>query len=278
MQKQRKVYPSGHAPIRWISWLLLALSALMVLSGLTAREKVGNTIVPLPTETPYPLTEHFDETMETCQWTLPAVARYALQLGAFDSEESARILAEQFQGRGAAGYLWQDERYRVLAAIYKSEADARQVRQQLSQQHEVDSYLFRISLPPVAVSIHGMRGQIEILQAAFGHAADLISNLQEACLKSDRSENTRDEQIEALQAIHEQMQLVKLRLYQRFPEPRNACVVALIDLFDDYSRYAEALDSQQPEVLFSAMLKHQTLRSLDLLRQVYAIVENTETT
>ena len=275
MQEQKKVYPSGHAPIRWLSWLLLIFSVLVIAGGLITPRQNSGLITPLPTETPYPLTERFDETMETCEWSLPSVEWYALQLGAFDQPESAQALANQFQGRGAAGYLWHDERYRLLAAIYATENDARTVRQQISQQHEVDSYLFRISLPPVAVSIHGMRGQIEILQAAFVHAADLVTALQESCLKVDRSEVTREELLTSLVSLDEQMQLVKLRLYQRFPEPRNACVAALIDLFDDYSGYLAGLDAQQPEVLFSAMLKHQTLRSLDLLRQVYDILGNT---
>ncbi|MBO5500532.1 MAG: SPOR domain-containing protein [Clostridia bacterium] len=275
MQDRRKVYPSGHAPIRWISWLLLLAAAVVFLGGLLPSRKPSGTITPLPTETPYPLTESFDETMETCQWSLPAVEWYALQLGAFDNEASAKTMAEQFQARGAAGYLWQEERFRLLAAIYASETDARNVRQQISQQHEVESYLYRISLPPVAVSIHGMRGQIEILQAAFGHASDLITAMQETGLAADRGESTREEQLAKLSALDEQMQLVKLRLYQRFPEPRNSCVTGLIQLFDDYSGFATSMDPQETEVMFSTKLKYQTLRSLDLLRQVYDILGNT---
>lgn len=271
----KKVYPSGHAPVRWLSWLLVLLSVVVVLSGLATHRNPDGVITPLPAESPVPLTESFDETVETCEWSLPSVEWFALQLGAFDQEDSARSLAVQFQGRGAAGYLWQEDRYRVLAAIYANEIDARNVRQQISEQHNVDSYLFRIHLPPVSVSIHGMRGQIEILKAAFVHAADLITELQESCLKSDRGERTREEQLQTLTALAQQMQLVRLRLYQRFPEPRNACVAGLIDLFDDYSTFVDGLDAKQTEVLFSAALKYQTLRSLDLLRQVYDILGNT---
>lgn len=275
MQEHTKVYPSGHAPLGWFGWMLLVLSALVILTGLTNRKQNDAIITPLPTATPYPLEDTFDETMETCQWALPQVEWYALQLGAFDHEEAARMLGEQYQGRGAAGYLWYDERYRVLAAIYPTETDARSVRQQISQQHEVDSYLFRIFLEPIEVSLHGMRGQIEILQAGFTHAADMVSSLQEICVLSDRSELTREEQLQRLNALNDQLQLVKLRLYQRFPEPRNACVTGLIALFDDYAVFANAASSEEAQVLFGAGLKHQTLRSLDLLRQVYDILGNT---
>lgn len=275
MQEHTKVYPSGHAPLRWLGWLLMILSALVILTGLTSRKQASDTIIPLPTATPYPLTEEFDETMENCQWALPQVEWYALQLGAFDNREAAETMGEQYRRRGAAGYLWQDERYRVLAAIYPSDTDARNVRQQISEQHQVDSYLYRICLQPIEVSLYGMRGQIEIIQAGFTHAADMISSLQEICVLSDRSELTHEEQVKQLITLNDQLQLVKLRLYQRFPEPRNACITGLIALFDDFETFAGEADTGEAQVLFGAKLKYQTLRSLDLLRQVYDILGNT---
>ena len=275
MQEYKKVYPDGHAPARWMGWLLLILSVLVILPGFLHREGANSTITPVPTQTPVPLQEQFDETMETCRWSLPEVNWYALQLGAFDQAESAHALAEQFMGRGAAGYLWQDGRWRVLAAVYANETDARNVRQQLSQQHGVDSYLYRISLPSIDVQISGMRGQIEILQAAFLHAADLITSLQEIGLKSDRSEMDRAELAAATASLQQQTELVRLRLYQRFPEPRNGTVTGLICLFEDYGAYAAALQADEAEVLLGAKLKFQTIRSLDLLKQVYDTLGNT---
>lgn len=275
MQEHTKVYPSGHAPLWWLGWLLMILTVLVILTGLISRKEASGTITPLPTATPYPFTEEFDETMETCQWALPQVEWYALQLGAFDNQQAAETMGEQYRKRGAAGYLWQDERYRVLAAIYASDADARNVRQQISEQHQVDSYLYRICLQPIEVSLYGMRGQIEIIQAGFKHAADLISSLQEISILSDRSELTREEQQKQLTALNDQLQLVKLRLYQRFPEPRNACITGLIALFDDFERFTSKVNAAKTQVLFGAELKYQTLRSLDLLRQVYDILGNT---
>lgn len=275
MQEHTKVYPSGHAPLGWLSWLLLVLSAMVIVTGLMNPKQSSEMIMPLPTATPYPLEDTFDETMDTCQWALPQVEWYALQLGAFDNEEAARMLGEQYQNRGAAGYLWHDERYRVLAAIYPTETDARSVRQQISQQHEVDSYLYRVYLQPIEVSLHGMRGQIEIIQAGFTHAADLVSSLQEISVMSDRAELAWEEQLQQLVALNDRMQHVKLRLYQRFPEPRNACVAGLIALFDDFAAFADTAAAEEAQVLFGARLKHQTLRSLDLLRQVYDILGNT---
>ncbi len=275
MQENRKIYPSGQKPARWIGWLLLVLSAVIVLTGLGSHQSSSGTITPLPTATPLPMDERFDETMETTEWTLPEVCWYALQLGAFDSEESAQALAAQYRQRGAAGYIWQDERHRVLAAIYATEADARSVRQQISQLHEVECYLYCIRLPSIRVSIHGMRGQIEILQAAFLHAGDLIDTLQQYTLQSDRSEIGRDELRASLHSLLSQTEVVRQRMQQRFPEPRNATVSGLIALFSDYAGFVSALDQEEADVFLGAQLKHQTIHSLDLLRQVYDTLGNT---
>lgn len=274
MQEHKKIYPSGHAPVRWLSWLLVAAAVLVALGGLFGRSTMDTVIEPLPAETPFPLEESFDETMDSCEWSLPEVDWYALQLAAFDSEASAAEMAEQFRTRGAAGYLWQDERWRVLAAVYASEEDARSVRQQISQTHGVDSYLYRISLPGAGVSMQGMRGQIEILKAAFEHAASLVSELQQLSLQADQAQYTQEELQTAVMSLGEQVALVSLRLKQRFPEPRNMTVKGLIDLFSDYASFC-GKPAEDQAVSFGAALKHQTLQSLYLLRQVYHTLGNT---
>lgn len=275
MQEHKKIYPSGHSPAGWLSWVLVAATVLVVLGGLLGRRTTGPTIQPLPSATPFPLEEGFDETLESCEWSLPEVNWYALQLGAFDNEASARELAEQFRQRGAAGYLWQDGRWRVLAAVYATEEDARTVRRQISDTHGVDSYLYHISLPGVGVSMQGMRGQIEILKAAFEHASALVAQLQQLSLQADRQGNGAEELQSALLALKDQTALVSLRLQQRFPEPRNPCAAGLIDLFDGYAAFCAALDSTAQSAAFGAQLKYQTLLSLDLLRQVYHTLGNT---
>lgn len=274
MQEHKKIYPSGHAPVRWLSWLLVAAAVLVALGGLFGRRTMDTVIEPLPAETPFPLEESFDETMDSCEWSLPEVDWYALQLAAFDSEASAAEMAEQFRTRGAAGYLWRDERWRVLAAVYATEEDARSVRQQISQTHGVDSYLYRISLPGAGVSMQGMRGQIEILKAAFEHAASLVSELQQLSLQADQAQYTQEELQTAVMSLGDQVALVSLRLKQRFPEPRNLTVKGLIDLFSDYASFC-GKPAEDQAVSFGAALKHQTLQSLYLLRQVYHTLGNT---
>ena len=275
MQEQKKIYPSGHAPAKWLSWFVTLLTVVVVLSGLFTRSHTDTVIQPVATATPLPLEESFDETMDSCEWSLPEADWYALQLGAFDSEDSALALAEQFRMRGAAGYLWHQDRYRVLAAIYPTEEDARAVRTQISQQHGVDSYLCRITLPGVQVSMQGMRGQIEILQAGFLHAADLVAQLQACSLLADHSGADTAELLATLKAASEQTSLVAARIRQRFPEPRNACADGLLRLLEGFGSFCAGLDEGAQTVLFGSELKYQSILSLDLLRQVYDTLGNT---
>lgn len=275
MQNRKKIYPSGHAPFQWLGWLAMLLAAAVVIGGIAERREQQPFIEALPTATPLPLTETFDDTMESCEWVLPELDWYALQLGAFDNEASAQELAGRFRLRGAAGYLWYAERYRVLAAVYASETDARTVREQIREQHGVDSYTYHIHLPGAAVSMQGMRGQIEILKAGFIHAAELITQLQQYSLQADRPDGSVQQIVDGLHTLRNQTALVALRLEQRFPEPRNNCVAGLLSLFGSYAEYCDELDAQTPAVAFGAQLKYRTILSLDLLRQVYDTLGNT---
>lgn len=227
------------------------------------------------TPSPIPLDAAFDETRETREITLNGSVWYALQLGAFETEEAARQLAEQFQRRGAAGYLWPEERFRVLAAVYPEKEDAQAVRQQLRDQHDVDSYLFEISIPSVSLRMTGMRGQIDILEAAFLHAEELIRQMERISETLDRQEITPAEAAEELNTLREQVELVALRMEQRFLSPRNAAVTGLIGLMRDYAAFAREETGQESNALLSRQLKYQTIQTIRLLLELTDALRNT---
>ena len=243
MQGKRRVYPSERKPAKWVSYSLLFLSAVILFSGVAARSGDDAVIQTVATPSPIPLDAAFDETRETQEITLNGSVWYALQLGAFETEEAAHQLAEQFQRRGAAGYVWQNERYRVLAAVYPEKEDAQAVRQQLREQHDVDSYLYEISVPALSLRMTGMKGQIEILEAAFLHADELIRQTERISETLDRQEITPAEAVTELNTLREQVELVALRMEQRFAAPKLA-VERLIALFQDYAAFAQEKTGQ----------------------------------
>ena len=275
MQGKRRVYPSERKPAKWVSYSLLFLSAVILFSGVAARSGGDAVFETVATPSPIPLDAAFDETRETREITLNGSVWYALQLGAFETEEAAGQLAEQFQRRGAAGYLWPEERFRVLAAVYPEKEDAQAVRQQLRDQHDVDSYLFEISIPSVSLRMTGMRGQIDILEAAFLHAEELIRQMERISETLDRQEITPAEAAEELNTLREQVELVALRMEQRFLSPRNAAVTGLIGLMRDYATFAREKTGQESNALLSRQLKYQTIQTIRLLLELTDELRNT---
>ena len=275
MQAKRRVYPSERKPARWVSYSLLFLSAVILFSGVAARSGGDAVIQTVATPSPIPLDAAFDETRETREITLNGSVWYALQLGAFETEEAAGQLAEQFQRRGAAGYIWPDERYRVLAAVYPEKEDAQAVRQQLREQHDVESYLFEIDVPAVVLRMTGMRGQIDILEAAFLHAEELIRQMERTSETLDRQEITPAEAADELNTLREQVELVALRMEQRFAAPRNTAVTRLIGLMRDYAAFAREKTGQESNALLSRQIKYQTFQTIRLLLELTGELRNT---
>lgn len=276
MERRRRVYPVQRSKNGWLSGLLLFLSAIVILSGLVWRGgETELSIEPEATSSPIPLSESFDETPSQAEITLPGSEWYALQLGAFENETAAVELGEKYTRRGAAGYVWLDGRYRTLAAVYTLREDAQTVRRQLSEKHEVETYLYQISLPSIKLRLSGMKGQLEILEAAFMHAEDLVHSLVKMSSAMDRQEMSVPEAIEALHGIGDQLQMVSLRLQQRFTSPRHRTVSSLIGYFEDYSGFITRLDPDESAVNVGTKLKYQTFSSLELLKQIYDSLSNT---
>lgn len=275
MERRTRVYPGEKNGRGMLGSILLLLAAVVIFTGLFLRDDgISLKIEPVPSVTPIPLDEAFDETMTEMEITLPSSDWYALQLGVFEQEGSAGKMAEEYVKRGAGGYIWNDGRYRVLAAVYPLRDDAQTVRQRLQQQM-VESFLYEISLPAIRVRLGGMKGQLEIISAAFLHGDELIRQLQQISVMMDQQEINPDEAVPKLSAIGSQLETVLLRLKQRFPVPRPAVVEGLIDCFEDYQHFCLTLSGDESAVSLSAVVKHQTFSSLYLFKQVYDLLSHT---
>lgn len=270
MEGSRRVYPAERSGRGLFSYLLLFLSAVVIMSGIVWRNDTdGIHIEAIPEATAIPLDEAFDETIEERELSLPAATWFALQLGAFENEQAAHEMAEQFMRRGAAGYVWEDGRYRTLAALYSNKEDAQRIREQLELKHAIESYLYQIDLPAVGLRVRGMRGQLEILEAAFVHSHDLIVQLQEAGVSMDRQEMNAEEVRQELASLQEQIRLVSLRMKQRFTSPRHPVVDGMLACLDDYIEFCSTMDTEESAVQLGMRIKKQTLHSLRMLKDIY---------
>ncbi len=276
MERQRRVYPAKRYRGKWLSAVLLGVSGILFITGLVSRtEKTNFSLVMKASQTPIPMDEFFDETPASITVELPADTWYALQVGVFESEESAHQAAQVFQARGAAGYIWHDGRYRVLAAVYPSKEDAQIVREQLKERHSIDTYLYPIEYPSVHMRLTGMQGQLEILEASFEHAKDIAVQLQQQSVAIDRQEISGFDAKKKLDAITAQADIVALRLEQRFPKPVHSTVQALIECFTDYSSFALEFTGEESAVEVGIRLKYQTFVTLQKILDVYQTLSQT---
>ena len=149
------------------------------------------------------------------------------------------------------------------------------MREQLSEAHSVDSYLYQIDLPSLHVLMKGMKGQLDILEAAFEHAHDLVANLQTLSVSLDRQETSGQEAIELLAGLGGQAETVALRLEQRFSLPRHQTVEGLLACFEDYASFLETLAETDSEATLGMKVKRQTLSTLNHLKSVYDALSNT---
>ena len=130
--KGTKVYPENGYANRLICGLLLVTAFAIAVSGLFHNEQAKEFLVEtVPETTPNLLNEAFDDTVSETVIELAASNWYSLQTGVFEEEGRAIESAQVFQKRGAAGFVWNEGRFRVLAAVYSLKEDAQRVRQQL---------------------------------------------------------------------------------------------------------------------------------------------------
>lgn len=138
---------------------------------------------------------------DTVEIIAPACVCYALQMGAYESQENAETQANSLREVGAAGYVWKDDTwYRVLAAGYATEADRDSVAENLSAQG-VDSRAYTISYGERVLTVTSNAEQAEALKSAVNAAAQIPGDIYDACIAFDKTPQSIDEGKAAVREI-----------------------------------------------------------------------------
>jgi Sporulation related domain. len=139
-------------------------------------------------------TDRVEETI-----TAGEISLYTLQVGAYTDESHANASAGAIAAMGGAGYIAYDgELYRVLAAGYLNESDAKDVQATLEQQ-SVTSAVFLLKSGSLEFKIGATPAQVEVIKACFTAVPAAALTLQQIVFDADRGENV-DEDIKALAA------------------------------------------------------------------------------
>lgn len=257
---QKRTYKTPGSGRRVITGVLLFVSCLLVLAGLLRDDSGGLRVAVKVTPTPTAMGTAFDETVVSREITIPARSWYAIQLGAFDSEESAKSLAQNYTDRGAAGYVRKDGRFRVLAALYKTRDEAASVRQQLQSQHGIDSYVYEITLPEIVLNVSGMAGQLDALEAGMQYLNTVLERFCDISVSMDRRDLVTEEELTALAEVASQAETLQNVIAMRFSTVQYAAVDDLKSLLETVKTAADnvAAASKNGTVAMAAQMKYQT--------------------
>jgi len=263
----KRTYKAPDGGKRILTGVLLFVSCVLILMGLLRDGNGGLSLEVKVTPTPTAIGKTFDETFVSREISLPARSWYAIQLGAFDSEESARSQAESFVARGAAGYVRKDSRYRVLAALYPTREEAQTVRQQLHGQHEIESYVYEINLPEILLNVKGMAGQLDVLEAGMQYLNTTLEKFCEISTSMDKQDLTVEQELSRLAELASQADTLKNVLAQRFASVNSAVVKDLISLIGEIGKSTAAVAeiSSKGNVVMGAQMKHETLKLLSFV-------------
>lgn len=248
---------------------LLALTVLMIALGLWQRGRQSDlwraeaVLPPAPT----PVTAAFDETPAQRTVELPETVWYAIQTGIFADEDAAKARAALYAGRGAPGYVNRDGgKYRVYIACYEERDAATTVRERLSGQQDVETYLHEWRCGALTLRISGMAGQLDVAEAGLPLPMLTAQRLRETAELLDSGEMTAREAGQVAQSLAEQWQIWSETAKQRFPRPYPALIAQLLAMGEGYQAALSGLVSAAGEGAgaASAAMKVQAMAMFDL--------------
>ena len=188
-------YKTGRAGRRAV--LCMLLGTAIVVASLGMQQRLG---IPSPFRLSKGLKteQKASAGRKTLELALSAHTLYALQLGAFTQEDAARLLAQEFAGRGAAGYVHFDGKaYRVLAAAYPTRAEAQAMQTRLGGQN-ISTYIHPCVQEPLTLRTGGEEGQVEAVAEALSYLDGLGMKLHALSSALDNRERAAEECREAL--------------------------------------------------------------------------------
>ena len=246
-------------------WLLALIAGFGIgAAAATFRPENWQVSLPVPFVTvPASPTRPPEETQaEERTLTLPGRSWYALQVGAFDSQEAAQSLAASFQNRGAAGYVLRQDTYRVLAAAYPARADAQAVVSQLKNQHQVDAIVTDVLQPEVTLRLSGQKGQLTALGDAYDALNQLAEHLSALSLRLDQRTMDSGQILSAIRSERETLLALSGRLESWFGSEAPKEVGQVKALLDDLCRSLDDCLSTQGNTALGARIKYAQLQCI----------------
>jgi len=129
---------------------------------------------------------------------------FLIQVGAFNGMDNAKLLARDIQEKGGAGYIIEDEYFRVMAMAFATENDAVVVKSQLKEQG-VESQVYKLTCSGVNMEVTAVKEKIEGIKSSFSIWREKASSLENIIRELDTDKITTEISINRLREIREEL-------------------------------------------------------------------------
>lgn len=202
---------------------------------------------------------------------------FAIQMGAFSTEENANELAEEIQTRSGGGYIIKDEYYRVLAVGYMAEGDTNKVKEQLKEQN-IESQVYRISCPGANMQVTASAEKIEGVKSAYSLWRAQIEDMENIVKDLDGQAITGDKAHSKIVDMRDEMEdkLSEIREYKA-AEESGAILSGLENIYKEGLSTLDKLieENYQNEVAFSSKIKYTYIEMIYIYKNYMDGIVNT---
>jgi hypothetical protein len=195
---------------------------------------------------------------------IPAQDWYTIQFGAYSTAEAAEQQAGLYTARGAAGYILQDDRFRVLAATYATREDAETIQARLRATQGIESYIYRLSTEEVELSVTAAEAQIQALRDGFAAVRAAIEEMGRLSTELDRQSIDGGTVILGAQEARQTVQNARRALEEVLGSSGSEVVAGLRALLQNADSGLETICAQnaQESVRITSKIKYH---QIDLL-------------
>lgn len=243
----------------WRRGILAILAVMAAAVLLLTRRSPLMQAERLDAPTFTPVTQAYDQQVESREITLPEETWYAIQTGVFSTEEAANEKAGAYASRGAPGTVISDgDKWRVFIACYGSESDASAVRQRLGESQRVETYLFRWQSPELRLRLTGMAGQLDVVEAGLSMLQQAAEELRDTAILLDAGELTVAEAAKRISELDGRISLWQQTARSRFGSNLPVLMESMLDSVARWDQRRKALEAAAGSATeLSAALKGQ---------------------
>lgn len=223
------------------------------------QQKESGEIPPKNTELALPEELKKDEEPKITETIkVESMRFYGIQMGAFSSQDNAHVDAKEIQGKGGAGYIIEDQYFRVIAMAFMGEQDADTVQKQLKEQ-KVEVQKYELLCPGVNMEITASREKVEGIKTSFNLWREKIQLLESVIKDLDNNRVTVEIVMNRLRETKNAMvtQMEEIKRYSATGES-NQVLGGLQDLFEQQIQNIDNIISENisNQVAISAKIKY----------------------